>query len=565
MKILLVFCSALLILTASCNSGSSKAKISDQIRINQLGYYPTSVKQFTIVDTEASSFKVVDAYQNKVFSGELVDHGTWEASGEKVLMGDFSSFTAPGAYYVVVDDSIASYPFKIKKEMYRGALKAAIKSYYYQRASMTIEEQYGGIYKREAGHPDDQCFYHPSTGRTEGSRNSPGGWYDAGDYGKYIVNASLSTGQMLLLLEQYPDIIPDRRLDIPEGDNNISDLWDELMYELNWIQTMQDDDGGVFFKLTAKTFGGFIMPEAYDLDRYIIGKGTASTLDFAAVLAQASRLYKEIDPKWSETALAASEKAWVWAVNNDSIPYKNPEDVKTGEYGDTEFSDDFFWAATELYLATQDDKYKSAISKYQQEYKHQLADSWKNFVRNVGFHSLLENRDLLDKDFSQFLVQGHTDLANDILKKIENHPYRIALNNYEWGSNSDILNQALILCVAHRLTGEEKYLIGAEQITDYIFGKNATGYSFLTGFGSKRVMFPHHRPSGADSIADPVPGFIIGGPNDDRQDAHEVEYASEFPAKAYMDVEPSFASNEVCINWNAPAVYVLGYLQKNRN
>ena len=46
-------------------------------------------------------------------------------------------------------------------------------------------------------------------------------------------------------------------------------------------------------------------------------------------------------------------------------------------------------------------------------------------------------------------------------------------------------------------------------------------------------MFPHHRPSGADGIADPVPGFIIGGPNNDRQDAHEVTYSSEFPAKAF--------------------------------
>ena len=184
MKILLTFCGTMLVLLSACNSNKNNAKISDQIRINQLGFYPSSVKQFTIVDTEASSFKVVDAYKNKVFSGELADHGTWESSGEKVLMGDFSSFTAPGAYYVVVDDSIASYPFKIKKEIYRGPLKAAIKSYYYQRASMGIEEQYGGIYKREAGHPDDKCLYHPSTGKIEGTRNSPGGWYDAGDYGK---------------------------------------------------------------------------------------------------------------------------------------------------------------------------------------------------------------------------------------------------------------------------------------------------------------------------------------------------------------------------------------------
>lgn len=564
MKKLLALSALVLLITYACDSNKKSAKISDQIRINQIGFYPSSVKQFTITDTKASAFKLVDSYNNKVFSGELVDQGTWETSGEKVMLGDFSGFSAPGAYYVVVDDTIASFPFKIGENIYKPVLRAAIKSYYFQRASMPIEEQYGGEYQRAAGHPDDKCIYHPSTGKSDGTLSSPGGWYDAGDYGKYIVNASLSTGQMLLLLEQYPNVITDGGQNIPESRNDINDLWDELRYELDWILTMQDDDGGVFFKLTAKTFGDFIMPEDYDLDRYIIGKGTASTLDFAAVLAQASRLYKDIDPKWSAKALDASVKAWNWALKNDDLAFKNPEDVKTGEYGDDEFSDDFFWAAAELYLATEQDQYKVALNTYKQEYIHALADSWKRFVRNVAFHSLLENKDRLDKEMASALTDGHIALADGILDIIAVHPYRIALDNFEWGSNSDILNQAAILCVAHRLTGDEKYLIGAEQITDYIFGKNATGYSFLTGFGSKKVMFPHHRPSGADSIAEPVPGFIIGGPNNDRQDGHLVEYSSEFPAKAYMDVEASFASNEVCINWNAPAVYVLGYLQQVR-
>jgi len=124
-------------------------------------------------------------------------------------------------------------------------------------------------------------------------------------------------------------------------------------------------------------------------------------------------------------------------------------------------------------------------------------------------------------------------------------------------------SRSLIIFLA--LTDDNKFLRGAEQITDYIFGKNATGYSFLTGFGSKKIMFPHHRPSGADGIDEPVPGFIIGGPNNHKQDSHELTYASETPAKSFMDVQASFASNEVCINWNAPAVYVLGYLEQVRN
>ena len=565
MKNLQSFALLLVLILFSCESQNKKSLVvSDQIRLNQVGYYPQGTKEFIVADTPAKSFNVIDQDQNTVFSGELLNKGTWSTSGEKVLMGDFSELDSPGTYTIVLDDNSSSYSFEIKHNLYDDALKAAIKSYYFQRASMAIDETYGGVYKRAAGHADDACIYHASSGRTEGTLNAPGGWYDAGDYGKYIVNASLSVGEMLLLLEQFPNAIQDGSLNIPESNNGISDLWDELKYELDWILTMQDEDGGVYFKLTALGFGGFIMPEAYDLDRYIIGKATTSTLDFAAVLAQASRLYKEIDPAWSDKALKASVKAWKWAETNNDIAFKNPEDVSTGQYGDNEFSDDFFWAASELFLATKETGYKEAMKTFEQEYQHQLADSWMHFVRNVGFHSLLENKEALDPEFASTLTQGHLNLANEILQKINEHPYHIALDSFVWGSNSDILNQALILCVAHRISGDEKYLHGAEQITDYIFGKNATGYSFMTGFGSKKVMFPHHRPSGADGIKDPVPGFILGGPNNDRQDAHEVDYKSEFAAKAFEDVEPSFASNEVCINWNAPAVYVLGYLQQAR-
>lgn len=560
-----LFSLLLAILITSCISEKLQTTLSEAIRINQLGFYPNSVKQFVLVETVGENFKVIDEKNEVVYAGKLNDNGTWEASGERVLLGDFSEFNKTGKYKIVVDNKLISYPFEIKKEIYADPLKAAIKSYYFQRAAMPIEEEFGGVYKRAAGHPDTNCAFHPSSGHSEGSLNSPGGWYDAGDYGKYIVNAALSTGQMLQLVEQYPTIISDGTLSIPESGNGVSDLMDELKYELDWILTMQDTDGGVFHKLTAKNFSGFIMPEDFDLERMIIGKGTAATLDFAAVLAQASRLYKSVDPVWSKKASEASEKAWNWAVKNNNVAYaKNPEDVATGAYDDTEFFDDFYWAAAELFITTKNENYLNYLNENEQPYIHELTNSWKFFIRNNAFHSLLENKEILEAEFAAKLKEGHLKLSDEILAQIEMNPYNIGLERFEWGSNSDILNQAMILCNAHRLTNDEKYLIGVEQITDYIFGKNATGYSFLTGFGSKKAMFPHHRPSGADGIVDPVPGFIIGGPNKGRQDAGDVDYTSEHPAKSYMDVEPSFASNEVCINWNAPAVYVLGYLEQVR-
>jgi endoglucanase len=549
---------------AGCQQPKVILQNQETIRLNQIGYYPQSVKQFLLIDSIGEAFQVINQAGQSVFEGQLTNNGTWDKSGEHVMMGDFSEVIQPGSYTLLVDNLWESYPFEIKTALYQQHLNAAIKSFYFQRASMPITETFGGIHHRKEGHADDSCLFHPSTGHSTGTLNSSGGWYDAGDYGKYVGNAAFSTGKMLLLLEQFPDIIPDNTLNIPESGNGIGDLYDELKYELDWLMTMQDDDGGVFFKVTAKGFSDFVMPEDYDLERFVIGKGTASTLDFAAVMAQAARVYKKVNPDFSKQALIAAKKAWQWAMVNDNIPFTNPKGISTGEYGDDHFSDDFYWAAAELFISTQDQQYFDYLTTHPEPYIHEQTNSWKFFVRNNGFQSLLENSDLLDKTFKNKLTEQHIQLADSILTLIANNPYRIGANRFEWGSNSDVLNQAVILCMAHRLTGNKKYLSGAEQINDYILGKNATGYCFLTGFGSKKVMFPHHRPSGADGVAEHIPGFIVGGPNGDKQDASDVQYSSAFPAKSYMDLQASYASNEVCLNWNAPAIYVMGYLQQTR-
>lgn len=535
---------------------------SPLIRYNQLGYYPAAIKEFVVVDHEASTFDLVDPDGKVVYSGALEENGTWDASGEEVRYGSFTAYSEPGIYRIYIGPEIFSDPFLIDGSVLGPALDGSIKSFYFQRASMAIDEQYGGIYKRAAGHPDMACPYHPSTGVTGGTLDSPGAWYDAGDYGKYIVNAAISVGQMLNLVELYPGAVSDGRLNIPESGNGVSDLLDEIRYELDWMVTMQHTDGGVFHKLTARNFGPFIMPAQYDLERFIIGKGTAATLNFAASMAQASRVYAGTDPAFSSGALAAAEKAWLWAKENSDVVYRNPPDVRTGEYGDDLFSDDFYWAAAELYITTGKEEYREYLLASEEPYIHQITNSWKFFIRNMGFHSLLAHRGQIDQQLAGQLVTSHLALSDGILEKMASIPYRIGLDHFEWGSNSDVLNQAMILCYAHQITGEEKYLEGAIRNVDYIFGKNATGFSFLTGFGSRQVMHPHHRPSGADGIEAPVPGFIVGGPNDHRQDRQQVTYASDKPAKAFEDVEASFASNEVCLNWNAPAVFVLGYLEE---
>ena len=554
----------LILFVSSCNSAVNMEdlSLSEKIRINQLGYFPSSVKEFVVADLDASSFWVLDENGRKVAKGSLLDRGHWDVSGERILMGDFTRLNKPGAYFIALNTGERSFSFEIRSDLYREALDASIKSFYFQRASMAIEEANGGHFSRASGHPDTALAFHPSTGKSEGCLDSPGGWYDAGDYGKYVVNAGITVGQMLNLVEIYPEAIADKRLNIPESGNGLSDLLDEIRYELNWVLSMQDEDGGVFHKLTASAFAAFVMPEDYEPERLIIGKGTFSSLSFAAMMSQASRVYRQSDPEWAEALLISAEKAWDWALQYPQMIYHNPPDIFTGAYGDEELGAEFYWAAAELYLSTRRNEFLSYLIENEEPYIHQETNSWKFFSRNMGFHTLLINRERIDPGLAETLTGKHLELSDQIVKKLESNPYHVGVDHFEWGSNSDVLNQAMILCLAHHITGKQVYLDGVIRSVDYIFGKNATAYSFLTGYGSKQVMHPHHRPSGADGVVDPVPGFIVGGPNKDKQDSRYVDYGSEFPAQAYADVQASFASNEVCLNWNAPAVFVLAYLEQ---
>ena len=96
---------------------------------------------------------------------------------------------------------------------------------------------------------------------------------------------------------------------------------------------------------------------------------------------------------------------------------------------------------------------------------------------------------------------------------------------------------------------------------DYFFGRNATGYCYLTGFGTQRVMNIHHRISAADNIKEPVPGLVAGGANTGQEDAEFVPaYASNIPDESYQDNVGSYASNEIAINWNAYLVSLLGWI-----
>lgn len=511
----------------------------NSIRINQLGFYPQSIKTFVAVKAKADSFLILNQRGEKVFTGPLKDKGYWAASGEEVKTGDFSSLCEPGLYSVVVDGCEPSLPFTIQSELYKEAARDVFNFFPFQRCQ----------------HGDHACLFHPDTGHKTGALNSPGGWYDAGDYGKYTLNGAFSAGLMLALHEILPHAY---------GQADSSPLLEEIRFELDWIFTMQDKDGGVFHKITSLEHDDFVLPEKAVKDRFVIGKSTAAALTFAAVLAQASRIWADLDPNFAQEALNAAKRAWDWSVEHPSEYFKNPTGCNTGEYGDHDQKEEFFWAAAELYATTGDKKYREPLQDDLDKVSLRIGENWRQYTDNIGYYSLLASSQVPKED-KALVKSGLIRLADELLAKIEAVPYEIPVDDFQWGSNSDILDAAMIFALAHHYSGEKKYLDATVQTTDYLLGKNALSLSFVTGYGVKSPMNPHHRLFVDRKL--PEPGFVVGGPNGNREDAQElresgVYYPTCFPAKAYVDHVESYASNEICLNWNAPAVFVLGYLEE---
>ncbi len=547
----------LMIDNISLTNVTIKTEKENILHTNQIGYLSNSVKRFIVSDTIDKEFALFDEQGNMILSDTLIHRGLWISSKQNVKYGDFSAITKPGKYRIVLQESGEKSDIVISDGIYKDLLNASTKAFYYQRLSTPIKPEHAGKWSRISSIPDTACFLHETAGK-KGVVNVSGGWMDAGDYGKYIVNGGISVGTLLALYELLPDCIGDT-LKIPESRNGISDLLDEVRYELNWMTKMQDKDGGVYFKVGPLSWDGFIMPEKINSQRYVIGKSTTSTLNFAAVMAMASRIYKS-DKAFSKLCLDNSLRAWKWAIMNPDITAPS-EGGGTGIYGDTHYDDEFFWAASELYITTNKNEFKKYIEENADKNKICAEATWKD-LQNLGWFSLVMHAKERKLSLAKVGKDQIVAVADKFVKNVNTIPYRISGESFVWGSNSYRLNEAIVMCYAYLLTKNKKYLDGIVETLDFLFGKNPSLYSFVTGFGTKSPMHIHHRIAEPDGIAEPFPGFLVGGPNAGREDETSGEpgaiYPHKEPARAYVDLTPAYACNEVCINWNAALVFVLG-------
>lgn len=540
-----------------------------EIKVDQVGYLTTAAKVALVASkTEATQFTL-----NQSKDGRVVFPGTLSApiddydSGDRVQTADFSKWIKSGTYYIDVPGVGRSWNFEIGPDVYAKTWRLAMRSYYGQRCGIAVDlaPDFPG-FKHDACHLEGA--FHASSGKT-GPHVSMGGWHDAGDYGRYVVNSGISTGTLLWSYEMYGSRLGKVNLNLPESGNGVPDILNEIRWNLDWMASMQDDDGGVWHKQTSEKFSDFIMPEKDKLVSYVVGTGkepfksSCATADFAAVMAIAARVYPPFNPRFSNRASQAAEKAWAWIEAHPNVTFRNPAGVSTGDYGDGNCSDEHLWAAAELFRTTGAKNYQQYFMDHYAAF-HKPTDeveppSWNN-VAQLAIWTYAQSKGA-DATAVNAIRHDVIAVADEIVKHNAANGYRISLTNrdYIWGSNGVLANYGMELLIADRIAPNDRYRQAALEDLHYLLGRNTFSLSFVTQVGENPFRHPHHRPSAADNNPEPWPGLLSGGPNRGRQDPAMQKVSPDLPpAKIYLDDQEAYSANEVAINWNAPLVFLLG-------
>ncbi len=584
------------------------------ILTNQVGYFSEREKKATLLctDKKAMSFELIDDSGKSVYDGRTEYFGYDEDSEDTVHIIDFSDFDGSGTFHIEASNGAVSRDFKVfapdEVSDYSALLYDSLNYFYQNRSGIEIEEQYissgdKSSLARAAGHTTDNAEIQQTWGYsgTSGTVDVTGGWYDAGDHGKYTVNGGLSLWMLQNLYEFFvltgnESVFADGSMNIPESGNGFPDLLDEARWEMEWMLKMQIDSGDysgmAYHKAHDETWTGLgVAPADDDKKRIIKPPTTAATLNLAACAAQSARLWKELDSGFSDSCLDAAEKAYEAAKKHPDMYAPLDESVGGGAYGDTDVTDEFYWAAMELYAATGSKDYldDAESSDYYMEVPVTLGggesvDSvgsfdWGNTAALGTFTALLNKDSFKDPDKAEKSLKAAAEHYLDAEKSQgyglpygqSTLSYNDSDKGYLWGSNSFVADNAIVLAYASALAdGGDSCTDGALQGLDYLLGRNAMDYSYVTGYGSHTTENPHHR-WWSNQIDDTFPkapcGVMAGGPNSGMQDPwvkgmgwKKGEIA---PQKCYLDHIEAWSVNECTINWNASLAWLTAFSALN--
>ncbi len=664
------------------------------ISVNQIGYYTNLAKIATLGDNQGDilyggtkinlsgsyDFELIDAKTGTaVYTGKTSEVKADADSADNVCKIDFSEYKTPGRYYLQIKgQDWRSFEFNIGDDIYydksHNLLTNSLNYFYQNRSGIDIEEKYitsgdKSTLAHQGGHKTDtatiqkiwknECSSIEEAESTykSGTLTANGGWYDAGDHGKYVVNGGISIWTLQNMYERAIQTEEGKAkfadgsgtVVVPEAGNKVPDILDEAAVELDWIAQMKVTssdtawgkyEGLYYHKLHDHKWTGLATKpwdyaSEWKTTRIVKPPTFAATLNYAACAAQAARLWAPYDSAKAKTYLStaieafeAYEKYWYPYDATATIhPELNCKCAKEelnetslyapmwhakggGPYGDDNVLDDAYWAACEIFVSASEmgdsaaATYKSKMddpkyAKYAYNVDTRMVGgenkdgsftsfNWGN-TASAGSLTLALHSDLLSESENSKVKASVLEAADAYIKceseqgygipyKYDGPDYNdpnnldpsVMINGYEWGSNSMVINNCIVMAYAYDLTQDITYMNGVVTGLDYLFGRNPLSYSYVTGYGTYKEHNPHHRywSYELDKTLPMAPdGVLSGGPNAGLQDPY-VRALGFVPGdttnpsqRCFVDSIEAWSTNEVTINWNAPLAWIASFMQ----
>lgn len=562
-----------MLLPMGCCAGTALAA-SDGIHVDQVGYLTDQAKEamVSLADVQGT-FALVDvATGQTVYEGKLSPAKADAMSGDTVAKAEFTDFRQPGKYRLVVAGEESDI-FAIGDNVYGVPAVQNWRSYTLSRSNTPMQDEVTGL-RVASGHAQDkaaQVYFADKLNKKGDVVDVSGGWYDAGDYGKYTTTAAVAAGEMMLAYEASPEKFFQGQLFFPQGvrEEAMPDALSEVKFELEFLKKMQRKDGSFFHKVAGAQWPGFDKsPDSDTQQRYIYSTCTASSAMAGAAMAMAGRIYSDYDKDFAVDCLNRAQAVWKYLAKEKNSVYRVDEGQESGSgpYDDRDDATERCWLAAELFRTTGDKQYENYLMKQQKNIILQKPSffTWDNTLALAQFsYGMAANA---NQAFQSQVRQRLVDYADEIVATIANDGYECSLkeNEYTWASTKNAVTKGDILLMAHEFSPKQEYIDGALDQIHYMFGRNALNRSFMTGIGANPPEHPHNRIH--ESTGAYVPGLMVGGPNavlgGDPDQTKYIEDYHPAPAKCYLDVLMSWSTNEYAIDYNGAGIYALSYFMQ---
>ncbi len=524
-------------------------------KVNQIGYLPGSAKVFSYTVAQASApqpFTIENsdgaAVLRSTLSKALFDER--EAAGEFVRQGDFSALREPGTYRVRVGDALSE-RFVIGQQAYDSLLRAAARCFWIIRANIAVDDPVTGI-AHPVSHPGDAALPDP-WGRV---RDVSGGWYNAGDFGKWVHMEAISSSAMMWLYELRPDAVRNFDLQLGERERELPDLFALAKWGLSFMLRMQNADGSVLHKVDSQPnfWLGPIEKDPYT--RRIRQGGSIDAGVFVGAMLQAARTFRNFDPAFASRCENAALSAWKWLEANPRVMQKDPY------YVDEECWQEELWALAEMARSTGDAVLQDRVMAEMD--RRPLVPLMWDQPQIMGYFSLCVG-EKVRADVKQRAQKKVLDLAQSMTRVSAANGYGVSLTptEYVWGSVENVLYKCGAVFFAAEIANDNSFREAARRQLDYVLGANSLRHSFVAGFGAKSSIGAHHWTNW--SLHKIMPGWVSGGPNQFTKGADpqllKVIQRGTPPAKCFVDLPPpdtSWASNEGTTSENAGLVFAVG-------